>query len=128
MKVKMRLEGPVGEGGAIEEMWGFDMFYKRLRPEGLMEITSACRAMRHFVHSFDGDAAGDDPQYTVSFEYAADDALVPRVQGWEELFVGEAVADELLYSQAAEMQNAGLALLKKLMSTAEMEIKSGQRR
>lgn len=128
MKVSFKLEGPVGEGGAQDEMMAFDLRYKHLRPSGLMEIASACLAMRQFIHTYDGDASGDDPAYTVTFGYQADAGAAPKLPGWEELFSGDVTCDELLYSQACQMQNAGLALLQKLMSTAEMEIKSGMRK
>src|SRR5262245_25885246 len=123
MELKAKLSGPQGD------MWGFSMYYKNLPPEYVLEIAGAARAYYNLLKNTAGGSGGNDRQYTFEFEYDAKESAPKSLPpDYSELFKGKVKNDDLLYSQAADVQNAGIRLLQRLMEGAEMEIKSGQRK
>jgi hypothetical protein len=123
MKVDMDLSGPSGK------MWEFHMKYHNLPVEYAMEIASTARALMNLVKTTGGGAAQGDRTYEVKFSYDADEATPKAIPpDVSELFKGSAHAKNLLYSQAVEIQDAGVTLLQKLQQSAHMEIQSGQRK
>jgi len=123
MKLTLELSGPHGK------MWDLDMKYHKLPPEYAMEIASVARSYVSYIAGIAGGASSEDPSYEVKFKFDAEEAGPKKVPAeFGDLYSGSANADNLLYSQAVEIQDAGIELLKKLQDGAHMEIKSGQRK
>lgn len=122
MKVSLDLHGPSGR------MWSLDMTYERLPPEYVSEIASAAKSYEHFIENLPG-SAGSGPAYSVTFKFAAEGEELEGVSGKvAETYKGTAAKKNLLYSQAVQIQDAGIALLQQLQAGAHREIKSGQRK
>ena len=122
MKVSIDLSGPNGR------MWELDMKYSRLPPEYAAEIASCARSYAHYIENLPG-GAGAGPAYSVEFKYEADgEELAGVAAPMADVFKGKAAKKGLLYSQAVQVQDAGIELLSKLQQGAHMEIKSGQRK
>lgn len=123
MKVSIDLNGPNGK------MWELDMKYHMLPPAYVMEIATVGQSYAFYIENLPGGAGAQTPAYSVTFTYEAEGEELQGLSG-EMLKVvkGKATAKNLLYSQAVQVQDAGIELLQKLQQGAHMEIKSGQRK
>lgn len=122
MKVSIDLTGPNGK------MWELDMRYQRLPPEYVAEIASVARSYAAYIENTPA-GAGQGPSYSVAFKYEAEGEELEGVAApMAAVFKGSAARRGLLYSQAVEVQDAGIALLTQLQQGAHREIKSGQRK
>ena len=125
MKVSMDLTGPGGK------MWELDMRYHRLPPEYVAEIAAVAQSYAVYIKNLPGAAGSSEPSYSMTFRYEAEG---DELQGISEPTLSiyrprEAFrAVRLLYSQAIEVQDAGIKLLEQLQAGAHREIKSGQRK
>lgn len=120
MKLSLDLRGPNGR------MWDLEMSYHNLPPEYVMEVVSTARAYANYISTLAGGAASGDKKYSVKFSYGAE--AQPKTTPFSDIMKGDAEADNLLYSQAVAIQDAGIELLQKLQAGAHMEIASGQRK
>jgi hypothetical protein len=109
MKVKLEITKS-GERGPAGKFWDFEMNYYNLPEVYEGEIKGAASAFAAFIKNTKG-GAGQLKAYKAEFEYDG----------------GKGEADQLLYSQAVAMQEAGIQLMEKLLLGAKMEIASGQR-
>ena len=123
MKVSLDLSGPSGK------MWSLDMEYLRLPPEYVSEIAAVAKSYEFYVENLPGGASAGTPSYAVTFRYQAEGEELEGVSGKAAgTYKGNASKKNLLYSQAIEVQDAGIALLTQLQQGAHREIKSGQRK
>lgn len=123
MKVSIDLSGPDGK------MWELDMRYHRLPPAYAAEIATVAQSYAFYIENLAGQAGTQTPAYTVAFKYDAEGEEMAGVSApMASVFKGAARKDNLLYSQAVQVQDAGIELLQKLQTGAHMEIKSGQRK
>lgn len=122
MKVSIDLSGPNGK------MWELDMKYSRLPPEYAAEIAAVARSYAAYIENAPA-GAGQGPSYSVAFKYEAEGEELEGVAApMAAVFKGAASRRGLLYSQAIEVQDAGIALLTQLQQGAHREIRSGQRK
>lgn len=125
MKVSIDLTGPNGK------MWELDMQYHKLPPEYVAEIAAVAQSYAVYIKNLPGQAGSQEPSYAVSFKYEAEGEELkgvaePLLSVYKPKEAFRAV--RLLYSQAIEVQDAGIALLTQLQAGAHREIKSGQRK
>lgn len=122
MKVSIDLSGPNGK------MWELDMKYHSLPPEYAAEIASVAKSYASFIDNL-AAGGGQGPSYAVVFKYEAEgDELAGVSAPMAAIFKGGGQRKGLLYSQAVEVQDAGIKLLEQLQQGAHREIKSGQRK
>lgn len=117
MKLSLELTGPAGK------MWDNVSTYYNLPEIYAWEIASVAVALASYIENTAGNATGDEKAYTVSFKVQAE-GKEPKLP---ENVPHTVKAEHLLYSQAVDIQDQGLALLLKLQQSAHMEIKSGLR-
>ena len=123
MKVALDLQGPSGK------MWSLDMEYHRLPPEYVAEIAAVAKSYEYYIENRAGGASTGTPAYSVTFRYQAEGDELEGVSGKAaDTYKGHAAKKNLLYSQAIEVQDAGVLLLQQLQAGAHREIKSGQRK
>lgn len=130
LTMRMDLYGPKGR------MWGFTQDYENLPPRYLFEITTLCGSYLEYLRGLattgkaqhDATAPGQSLpaglEYRIDFKYQSDILLPPP---FDDLFSGEVGVPYLMYSVAVQAQKAGVALLNRLLESAEIEIKAGQR-
>ena len=124
MKVSIDLAGPNGK------MWELDMKYHNLPAPYVMEIAAVAQSYAFYIENLPGNAGSQTPAYSVMFKCEAEGEELTGLSG-EALAVakGRPVRKQnLLYSQAIEVQDAGILLLQQLQAGAHREIKSGQRK
>jgi hypothetical protein len=123
MKVSIDLNGPDGK------MWELDMKYHRLPANYAMEVATVAQSYGFYIDNLAGQGGTQTPSYSVTFRYEAEGEELQGVTGeYAKLLKGTHRKDNLLYSQAVGVQDAGIELLMKLQTGAHMEIKSGQRK
>lgn len=149
MTVVMTLLGPAGK------MWSHKSEYLKLPPRYLFEVASTCGSLLSYIRtlattgrSSEGppdwtggaprvapapppDKAGvADPRnppgmdYTIEFKYTCSVELPPP---FDDIFNGEVGVPYLRFTQAVEAWRAGVSMLNRLVESAEIEIKAGQR-
>jgi hypothetical protein len=112
-------------------MWELQMKYYGLPLPYVLETVSLAASFANLVALSAGGATSDDPAYTVTFSYDAEDHSpkgLPPGSDLAKLFKGEAEATQLLYSQALDLQGAGIQLLERLRSSGVVEVTAGQRK
>jgi hypothetical protein len=123
MKVSIDLSGPNGK------MWELDMKYHNLPANYAMEIAAVAQSYGFYIDNMAGEGGTQTPSYSVAFKYEAEGAETQGVSGeFAKVLKGSHKKENLLYSQAVQVQDAGIELLQKLQTGAHMEIKSGQRK
>ena len=125
MKVSIDLTGPAGK------MWELDMKYQNLPPEYVSEIAAVAQSYGVFIKNLPGGAASQEPAYSVVFRYEAEgEELKGVAEPMLSVFKPKEPfrATRLLYSQAIQVQDAGILLLQQLQAGAHREIASGQRK
>jgi hypothetical protein len=134
MRVDMELrhgdEASKGKGKA-GLMWELHMKYYALPVPYALEIVGLAASLANFVSLCAGGAASGDLSYVVTFSYDADESSPKGLSPGSDLaklFKGEAEATGLLYSQALELQGAGIQLLERLHESGLVEVKAGQRK
>jgi hypothetical protein len=123
VKVSIDLSGPNGK------MWELDMRYHRLPANYAAEVATVASSYAYYIENLAGEAGTATPAYSVAFKYEAEGDELEGLSGEPaKLYKGSARKGNLLYSQAVQVQDAGIELLQKLQTGAHMEIKSGQRK
>ena len=123
MKVSMDLVGPSGK------MWEFDMTYHRLPPEYVAEIAAVAKSFEYYIQNMASGASTGTPSYGVTFKYQAEGDELEGISGKAaDMYKGQAVKKNLLYSEAVGLQDAGIVLMQQLQAGAHREIASGQRK
>ena len=148
MNAVMSLTGPAGK------MWEHKEAWFKMPPRYLFEVASTCGSLLSYIRTLattgreaEGppDWTGGAPQaapspaqapppstaknppgmdYMIEFTYTCSVELPPP---FDDLFNGEVGVPYLRFSQAVEAWRAGVGLLNRLVESAEIEIKAGQR-
>ena len=147
MHVEMFLIGPGGK------MWEHRSGYFKMPPRYLFEVASTCGSLLSYIRTLattgreaEGppDWTGGPPRataappsappsaaknppgmdYMIEFKYTCSVELPPP---FDDLFNGEVGVPYLTFTQAVKAWRAGVGLLNRLVESAEIEIKAGQR-
>lgn len=124
MKVSMQILG-----ANRKKYWNFNMEYDNLSPQYAVEVAGPAKSFAAAIDNTAGEATGDDPAYTVLFEFEVDQNLMRGMpEPFAAVFKHKAKSENLRFSQAVGFQDAGLQLLLQLNQGAHREIASGERK